>query len=117
AKANSGIEGIARGVSALAARRYRLPIARRDLGELAARAHRDRTRVLLRGCDPVRKAIVDGEVVQLRRWLIEPRAPCHGAWVIGFGIVRDDGALIAGHDHRVRVVGIDPGLVVVVATG
>src|SRR6185437_4223316 len=69
------MQRIARRVAALAAGADRLPVAHRDLAELAARADGDGARILLRAGHPVREAIVDRDVVELRRRLIEPRAP------------------------------------------
>src|ERR1700704_6713113 len=54
-------------------------------------------------------------MVYLRRRLIEPRAPGDVAGIVGSGIPGNDGALIAGYDHRVRISRIDPGLMIIVA--
>ena len=110
-----GCSGVARRVAALSAGADRLPVAHRDLGELAARAHGDGARVLLCAGHPVRQPIVDRAVVDLRRRLVEPRAPRDVARIVGHRVARDDRALVARDDHRVRVVGRDPRLMVVVA--
>ena len=69
---HAGMEWIAGRIAALAGGADRLPVALRDLRELAARTHRHRARILLRADDPVRKAIIDGSVVDLGGGLIEP---------------------------------------------
>src|SRR6267143_1337710 len=114
---HAGMQGIAGRVSALAGGADRLPVALRDLRELAARAHRHRTRVLLRADDPVGKAIVDRRVVDLRCGLIEPRAPGHIARIGGARVAGDDRALVARDDQNLGLVWRNPHLVVIVAAG
>src|SRR5215210_4703919 len=70
----------------------------------------DGAAVLLRTRDPVREAIVGGDMINLRGWLVVPRAPC------GCAVKRHDRALIAGEDHAFRIVRINPELVIVVPT-
>ena len=112
-----GMQRIAGGEATFPAGAHRFPIAHADLAELATRANADGAAVLLRPGHPVGRAIIDRDVIELRRWLVEPGAPRHRARIIGRCIARDDCALVAGDDHRVRVVGRHPGLVVVVSTG
>src|SRR5215208_554628 len=76
----------------------------------ATRRSADGAAVLLRTGDPVREAIVRGDMINLRGWLVVPRAPC------GCPIKRNDRALITGEDHASRFVRIDPELVIVVPT-
>ena len=105
------MQRIGRGVAGFAAGAQRLPVAHRDPGETAARWHADRAAVLLRAGHPVRKAIVGGDVIDLRGRLVVPRAPGRGA------VHADDRALIAAENHPVRIVRIDPELVIIVAAG
>ena len=86
----------------------------RDLRELAARAHRDRTGILLRAGHPIGKPTIDGEVIDLSRRLIEPRCPGDFTRILAAGVASNDRALIAGDDHRVGIAGGDPRLMVVV---
>ena len=53
----------------------RMPIAKSDLAVVAAADHRRRAAVLLRAVDPVRKLIVDRDVIKLRGRLVVPGAP------------------------------------------
>src|SRR5215217_3698972 len=76
----------------------------------ATRRSADGAAVLLRTGDPVREAIVGGDMINLRGWLVVPRTPC------GCAIKRNDRALIAGEDHASRIVRINPELVIVVPT-
>ena len=57
------------------------------------------------------KCVVGGDVIELRRRLVEPGAPRRAA------VQRDDGALIGDGDDDVRVVGVDPRTLVVLAAG
>src|SRR5438067_5513432 len=68
-----------------------------------------RTTVLLRAIDPVRKSIVGDHVIKLAGGLVVPGTPRSA------GVARDDCALIAAHDHALRLFRIDPQLVIVVA--
>src|SRR5207247_6869141 len=102
---DAGMQRVAHRVAALPGGTDRLPVAFRDLRELAARAHRHRARVLLRADDPVREAIVDRCVINLRGGLIEPGAPGHVARIGGARVAGDARALVAGDDQAVRIVG------------
>ena len=57
---------IGRGVTALAARAQRLPVAHGNARELAARAHAHGATVLLRARDPVRNVVVGGHAIAAR---------------------------------------------------
>src|SRR5439155_15841815 len=107
-----GIERIGRGVAALAAGAERLPVAHRDAREASARADADGAAVLLRARHPVGKRTVGRDPVDLRRRLVQPRAPRR---MIREAVDADDGALIAAEDHAIPIVGRNPQLVVVVA--
>ncbi len=67
--------------------------------------------VLLRSIDPIGKSIVGDNMIKLAGGLVVPGTPRFT------GTARDDGALIAAHDHSQRLVGIDPQFVIVVAAG
>src|ERR1700687_4053503 len=62
------------------------------------------------------KAIIDRQVIYLRRRLVEPGAPRDIARIIRPCVPSDYGALVAGDDHRTRIVGRYPRLMVIVAT-
>src|SRR5215470_14193613 len=74
----------------------------------AASRSSDRSAVLLGSGGPVRKALVGGYVIKLCGRLVVPGAPGCGA------VLADDGALIAAQDHSIRIVGVDPQLMIVV---
>src|SRR5437016_4249478 len=75
----------------------------------AARSGR-RTAVLLRAVHPVRKLVVRHDVIELRRWLVVPRAPRLAA------VARHNRALVAAENHPPRLIGIDPQLMIIVAS-
>src|SRR6267143_2029948 len=77
----------------------------------AARWRADRATVLLCAGDPVRKAIVGGDVINLRRRLVVPGTPGRSA-VYGY-----NPALVAADNHPFWIVGIDPELMIIVAAG
>src|SRR6185503_7205637 len=78
---------------------------------ITARGRADRAAVLLRAGYPVRKTIISRDVIDLRSWLVVPRAPRRGT------VYSHNRALIARDDHSFRIVRIDPELVIVVAAG
>src|SRR5690349_856389 len=96
-------------VSGFTARTESFPIAIRYIGMDAARWRADRAAVLLRARDPVWKAMVGRDVIDLRSRLVVPRTPRRRA------VDTHDRALIAPKDHSFRIVGIDPELVIIVA--
>ena len=108
------IQGIGRGVARLAAGARRLPVAHGDPGEPPARPDTHGAAVLLRAGHPVRKRVVRRDPVDLRRGLVQPRAPRR---VLAEPLHRDDRALIAAENHAVAVRRIDPELMVVVTAG
>src|SRR6185503_16619698 len=77
----------------------------------AARRRADRAAVLLCPGDPVRKTLIGGDVINLCGWLVVPRAPGGGA------VDCYDRTLITGDDHSLRIVWVDPELVIIVAAG
>src|SRR5437762_2800671 len=56
-------------------RAHRMPIAKSNEAIVASADNRCSPAVLLRAVDPVRKLIVDGDVVELRRRLVVPAGP------------------------------------------
>ena len=72
-----------------------------------AAGHRDRGVVLLAGVQPVQEAVVDVDLVELRCLLVVLRGPGLAA------VPRDVGAPIVRLDEKIRVVGVDPHVVVV----
>ena len=70
-----------------------------------------RARILLAAAHAIRERVVGGHVIHRRRGLRVPVAPRRTA------IGRDDGALVGDDQDDVRVVRVDPDLLVVVAAG
>ena len=90
---------------------HRVPLAERDLAVVAAAGHARRAALLLPAADAIGEVVVGIDVIELRRRLVVPRAP-------GLAVVqRNDGPLIARHDDDVRIVRIDPHVLVVIAAG
>ena len=114
AKEDVRIQRVWRGVARLAAGARRLPIAHGDARKPAARPHAHGAAVLLRAGHPVRERVVRRDPVDLRRRLVQPRAPRR---MLAEPLHRDDGALIAAENHAVAVRRIDPELMVVVTAG
>ena len=77
----------------------------------AARRCADRAAILLRARHPVGKAIIGGDVIYLCGRLVVPTAPRLRA------ILCDDCALIASENHPVRIIRVNPELMIVVAAG
>src|SRR5262249_25650953 len=61
--------------------------------------------------DPIRELVVGADVIELSGRLVVPRAPGLAA------VDADDRALVAGEQDDLRVVGVDPDGVVIVAAG
>src|SRR5262249_14314933 len=86
-----------------------MPIAKADLPEIAPTRRGDRTALLLRSIDPIRKAVVGGHVEELRGRLVVPRAP-------GLPTVHADGrSLVAAQRDDLGMLGIHPDPLVVVS--
>ncbi len=100
-----GMQRVAGRHPALATSFDRLPVAHGDLGELASRPDGDGAGVLLRARDPIWNAVIDRHVIDLRRWLIQPRAPGHRRRIVGARVARDDRTLVTGDDHGIWIVG------------
>src|SRR5258706_13337855 len=75
----------------------------------AARGRADRAAILLRAGHPVRKTIVCGDMIDLGGGLVVPGTPRNSS------IHRNDSALIAAEDHALRIVRINPELMIIVA--
>ena len=91
--------------------RHRLPIAKRNLACVAATSNSDRAAFLLPAVKPIRKSIVRAYVIELRGGLVIPRAP-RFATVHG-----DDRALIRAEQNDLRIVRINPNVLIIVAAG
>src|SRR5690348_3338740 len=75
---------------------------------ILAAARRSRwTAILLRSVHPVWKLIVGYDVIKLPSRLVEPGTPRLAA------VVRHNGALVAAQDHTLRIVLINPQLVII----
>src|SRR6185312_5232068 len=89
---------------------YGMPFTEGDLAVIAPGSDSDRTALLLSSIDVIWKGIVRAHVIKLSRGLIVPGRK-------GLSTVdRDDGALVTGNKQDVRVIGIDPDAVIVVAS-
>src|SRR5436309_4483289 len=86
-----------------------MPFSKSDFAIIAATERGGRAAFLLRAVDRVRKAIVGGDVIELRGGLVVPRAP-GGATVDG-----DHRALVGGERNDLGIFGIDPDALVIVA--
>ena len=76
----------------------------------AARRNCDGAAVLLRARQTIRKPIIRRDMIKLGSRLVVPGTPGLRA------INCDDGALVAAQHHPIRIIGIDPKLMVVVTT-
>ena len=92
--------------AALAAAR-RVPVGRPDRAAGDGARDRDVAVVLLGAVEPVRKAVVGSEAVELGRRLVVLRAPARAA------VERDRRTAVVPLDHPPRVVRVDPEVVVV----
>src|SRR5439155_7588009 len=91
--------------------RDRLPIAERDFAFIAAAFDSDRTAFLLSAVKPVRKRVVGANVIQLRSWLVIPRAPTLAS------IHSDDRALVRTEKNNVGIARNDPNILIDVPAG
>src|SRR6266446_6037779 len=88
-----------------------MPFAEGYLAVVATARNAGRAAFLLAAAQPVRKRIVRGDMIHLRRWLVVPTAP-RLATVDG-----DDGALIAAQNDHVRITRTNPDVLIVIAAG
>src|SRR5262249_38280625 len=92
-------------------RRNGTPVAKRDLAFIAAAFDYDRTAFLLPAVKPIGKRVIRADMIQLRCRLVIPRAPALAA------VHSDDRALIRAEQNDLRIVRIDPNILIIVATG
>src|SRR5690348_3586268 len=76
---------------------------------VAARNDRDGPTVLLRSRSPIWKSVIESDMIYLGRRLVIPRTPCFGA------VLGHNRALIAAKNHPIRIVRVDPQLMIIVA--
>src|SRR5439155_4849 len=88
-----------------------LPVAKRDLAIVATTCDSNRAALLLTAVKTIRKRVVRADMIKLRRGLIIPRAPGRSP------IHRDNRALVRAEKNDVRVVWIDPNVLIIVAAG
>ena len=98
-------------VLAFAGEATRFPVAEREFAHARPGADTHGTTILLCAIEPVGKAIVGGEMVDLRGGLVVLGAPGLRA------IDADHGPLVAREHHALRVSRVDPDLVIVIAAG
>ena len=85
------------------------PVARVDVSMVAAAGNGDGAAVLLRAVNAVGKIIVGGDVIHLRGRLVIPGGPC-------FAAIETDGRALIDAEHQVvRILWVDPNLVIIVA--
>src|SRR5580692_5806845 len=88
-----------------------MPVAKCDFAVIASAQNAHRAALLLSSTNTVGKSIGDSNVVKLCRRLVVPRAP-------GFSTIDShDRALIADHNNNLRVIGIDPEILIVISAG
>ena len=90
---------------------HRMPIVESDFAVHAAAGDASRAGILLAAAQAVGKRVVGGHVIHGSGGLVIPVAPRFAT------IGRNHSALIADQQNDVRVVGIDPALLVIVAAG
>src|ERR1035438_4876915 len=88
-----------------------MPFAKSDLAIIAAAGHARRSTLLLPAANAIRKSIVGRGVIHLRGRLVVPGTPRLAA------VHRDNRALIAHNQENVRMLRIDPDLLIIVAAG
>src|SRR5260370_11215010 len=88
-----------------------MPIAKSDFAVIAAALRGHGAALLLRAVNPVRKTIVGGDVIELRRWLVVPTAPRLAA------VHADDRALIGAERDNLRMFHANPDALIIVAAG
>src|SRR3984893_9065434 len=80
----------------------RMPLAKCNLSVVAATGDADRATLLLSSANPIREAVGDCDVIELRRGLVVPGTP-RGPAVHGY-----QSALIADQKNDVGMIGVDP---------
>src|SRR4051794_27010953 len=90
---------------------HRIPVTKSDLAEIAAAGRAHTAALLLSAINPVWKLAVGDHVMELRGWLVVPRAP-------GLAAVHADGrALIDSQGDDLRIFRVDPDGMVIVPAG
>src|SRR5689334_17832587 len=88
-----------------------MPVAKSDRPIIAATGDADRTALLLAAVQAIRKRVVGTDVIKLRRGLIVPGAPTLPS------IDRDDCTLITTEQNDVWIIGVNPNVLIIIATG
>src|SRR3981081_3755140 len=86
-----------------------MPVAVVALAVVAAARNAQRAALLLAGADTIGECGRNADVIQLRRGLIEPGAPCPAP------VQCHEGALVADQGEDVGICWVDPDVLVVVA--
>ena len=90
---------------------HRVPVAFGDLGMIRAARNGSRAAVLLRSVNVVRELVIGRHMIELRRRLVVPGAPC-------LACINADGCtLIGAQDHPRRFGRVDPQRMVIIAAG
>src|SRR5579864_2571210 len=105
-----GIGGIGRDIAALASSGG-VPVAEGDCAVIAAAKNKDAAAILLRAVNVVREIIVNRYVIELRRGLVIPTAPGVA------GVHANARALITAKNHPLRMAGINPEGMIIIAAG
>src|ERR1700730_17980131 len=105
-----GITGIRRDIAAFTCS-SRMPVAESDCSVIAPAQNKNASAILLRTVNVIREIVVDGHVIELSCRLVVPTAP-------GVACVHTNaGALVAAKNHPLRIIGINPESMIVVAAG
>src|SRR6516165_11242298 len=110
-KEHTRMQWIGSDVAVLVASLHGPPVARAERAELPSARDSRGAAVLLCAVNPVGILIVGGDVVKLAVRLVVPGTPRFAA------VQCNDGALIATQNHALRLVGVDPQFVIIVAVG
>src|SRR4029077_2521848 len=86
-----------------------MPVALGDGAVVAAAGDADRAALLLAAADAVRKSVSDAGVIELRGRLVVPGAPR------GTAVDAYKGTLVGDEQNSVRVDGVDPDVLVIIA--
>ena len=105
-----GVQRIRHGVAVLG-HAHRVPFSDGDLAVVTAARDTPRAALLLAAANAVREIVVGVDVIELRGRLVVPGAPSVAA------VERHHGTLIGCEHHDLRVVRIDPAVLVVIAAG
>src|SRR6266568_7784883 len=103
---NVRITRIWKDVAALSAT-YVIPVLAADVPIIAAAGNADSTVVLLCSVEVIQHAVIGGDVIELRGWLVVLRTPTLAA------INADGSAAVISVNHALRIHGIDPQAVMV----